>query len=166
MNQLALEQYSAWQQSLPVRSFPSDQLRRLLCIVDKRGCTWYDLLNEVLALAKADSAFLASAKETALKMINAQMTDTQLAVAATDALWPDDALTCVLVVEILKATNQKEADDLLERTTPEQMERIDKTCKEHGWDWENYCARRLKLFNDATFRRTWITTNKIWRRAS
>jgi len=153
MNETALEQYAAWQQSLPVRSFPSAQLCKLMYIVDEKGCTWYELVNEVLARAKTDSAFLASAKETALKMLNAQMTDVHLTVAATDALWPEDPLACVLVVEILKATIKKESEDFLLSTTPQQMEQIERTFMEHGWDWDTYCARLHKLFLDPSLRR-------------
>ena len=69
----------------------------------------------------------------------------QLAASDTDALLPEDPLTCLLVVEILKA----ERDDfLLCATTEEQMDQMERPCMKYGMEWETYASMLHKLALD------------------
>jgi hypothetical protein len=139
MNETALAQSAAWQMSLPLRSFPSDQLRKLFYIVGEKGCTWEELIQEQRARGETDSAFLASAKAAAQAIVAAQ-----LKASDTDALLPEDPLMCLLVVEILKA----ERDDFLLSATKEQMDQMERTCKKYGMKWETYISMLHKLALD------------------
>jgi hypothetical protein len=87
---------------------------------------------------------LGSAKSAAQAILIAQLTASD-----TDALLPEDPLTCLLVVEILKA----ERDDFLLSATKEQMDQMERTCKKYGMEWETYIAILHKLALDPSLRR-------------
>ena|ERR1700730_17935774 len=129
-------QVNAWLQSLPVRPFPWPQLRDLGLIQDERGITWAELINEVLARAKTDSAFLASAEKAAQAMYDANLTN-------VIALWPEEPLVCVLVGEILNA----DREGFLLSATSQEMDHMDRFCKERSIEWETFCDLLRKSYS-------------------